>query len=105
MRLSSKQILAIQKSCNLLLQDYKNSKVYLFGSRVDDNLKGGDIDLLFEIPCFKGSLMEFQMRFETEYCKLHDDEKIDIVVYDPNKKEDNAFISSIKKRILLWEKI
>ena len=43
MRLSLTEIKAIIKSKNNSFG--KSSKVYLFGSRVDDNKKGGDIDL------------------------------------------------------------
>ncbi len=43
MRLSDKEILLIKESIKEF--DYE-AKVYLYGSRVDDNKKGGDIDLI-----------------------------------------------------------
>lgn len=42
MRLSKNQILAILKAKELF---FPNSKIYLFGSRIDPSKTGGDIDL------------------------------------------------------------
>lgn len=46
MRLSPEQVLAIKQTAKTVLGD--DARVILFGSRVDDSKKGGDIDLLFE---------------------------------------------------------
>lgn len=43
MRLKHEQIQSIRET---ILNRDPSAKVYLFGSRVDDNQKGGDIDLL-----------------------------------------------------------
>ncbi len=45
MRLTSKEIHTIKTTVNRFFED---SSVYLFGSRVDDSRKGGDIDLYIE---------------------------------------------------------
>jgi predicted nucleotidyltransferase len=42
MRLKKYEIEAIE---NTFLKKFIHGEVYLFGSRVDDNQKGGDIDL------------------------------------------------------------
>jgi len=48
MRLTKDQIQHIKKH---VLSIYgKNAHVYLFGSRINDNEKGGDIDLYIEAP-------------------------------------------------------
>jgi predicted nucleotidyltransferase len=46
MRLTPQQIACIKQTAHSVLGD--SAKVILFGSRVDDAKKGGDIDLLFE---------------------------------------------------------
>lgn len=46
MRLTPQQIKSIKQAANAVLGD--DTRVILFGSRVDDTKKGGDIDLLFE---------------------------------------------------------
>ena len=43
MRLTNEEVVAIK---NVTLDFDKNAKIFLFGSRTDDNKKGGDIDLL-----------------------------------------------------------
>ena len=43
MRLSTEKIENLKESITTILP---NSKIYLFGSRVDDFKKGGDIDIL-----------------------------------------------------------
>jgi len=42
MRLTAKEIKAIVSTFESI---FKEGKIYLFGSRTDDMLKGGDIDL------------------------------------------------------------
>ncbi|MGQ5489812.1 nucleotidyltransferase domain-containing protein [Thauera sp. ZXT1-4] len=46
MRLTQQQIASIKQTAHAVLGD--DARVILFGSRVDDAKKGGDIDLLFE---------------------------------------------------------
>jgi hypothetical protein len=43
MRLTNYEITSIKESFH---QIFDTGKIYLFGSRIDDSLKGGDIDLL-----------------------------------------------------------
>lgn len=42
MRLSEKEVRLIKTT---VLEIFSNAKIYLFGSRIDDTKKGGDIDL------------------------------------------------------------
>ncbi|MFC1596112.1 nucleotidyltransferase domain-containing protein [Candidatus Margulisiibacteriota bacterium] len=43
MRLKDREVTAIK---NIILSRDREAKIYLFGSRTDDDKKGGDIDLL-----------------------------------------------------------
>jgi len=90
MRLDNLQRKALQNA----VKDVKGD-VYLFGSRVDDNKKGGDIDLLIfsEEDPFTLS-QEVSVKFFME-CE----EKIDVTVMNPNKltKEQEAFLKIITK--------
>ena len=68
---------------------------FIFGSRVDDEKKGGDVDLLIfsdEKP------FALSVRVAARYFELCE-EKIDVVVMDPNSlsAEQQAFLATIKR--------
>ncbi|MBK8382093.1 MAG: nucleotidyltransferase domain-containing protein [Ignavibacteria bacterium] len=84
MRLKEFEIRAIKEAVRSM--DSK-AKVYLFGSRVDDTKKGGDIDLLI----ISGKL-EFGDKYKI-YSKIThtlEDQKIDIIIN--NGVDTNYFI-------------
>lgn len=63
----------------------QNSKVILFGSRVNDNLKGGDIDLYIQ-PNDKNDLWNKKINFLVQLKSTLGDQKIDVVIAkDPSK--------------------
>ena len=68
--------------------------VYLFGSRVDDARRGGDIDLLIfsEAPAFELS-RQVAVKFFVE-CE----EKLDVVVMNPRSltEEQQAFLATLR---------
>jgi predicted nucleotidyltransferase len=58
---------------------FKNGEVYLFGSRVDDNKRGGDIDL-YIIPQIKENLREKKSLFLSKLYEYIGEQKIDIII-------------------------
>ena len=73
-----------------------NAKVWLFGSRVDDNKKGGDIDI--GILSLKVDVMEEIKIRQKIYDKIGE-QKIDIVI---SKNGQEAFFKfTVTKGILL----
>lgn len=46
MRLTSQQIIQIRQA--VVQESHQNTDIYLFGSRLDENKKGGDVDLLLK---------------------------------------------------------
>ena len=62
-----------------------NAKVWLFGSRVDDNKKGGDIDIaIFSEKIDKDLMQKIQVR--RFICDRIGEQKIDIVTTNSGKE-------------------
>ncbi|EDM24064.1 nucleotidyltransferase family protein [Caminibacter mediatlanticus] len=75
MRLASWEVREIKDAAKKVFGD--DVKVYLFGSRVDDNKKGGDIDLYVVT---KNNSYENEMKFWCELQQRLGEQKIDIIV-------------------------
>jgi predicted nucleotidyltransferase len=77
MRLTLIEITLIQQNAKNIFGDA--AKVYLFGSRVDDNKKGGDIDL-YVVPENKDHLYEKKIKFLSALDRALGEQKIDVVI-------------------------
>ena len=92
MRLTNYEILSIKK---VFEEVFGNGKIYLFGSRIDDTKRGGDIDLYIDLDTTL--TIKEQMNLKTSFrLRLYDligEQKIDIVI---SKDKDR----SIEKEIL-----
>lgn len=79
-----------------------NALVTLFGSRIDDNKKGGDIDLL--IKCNKtisrDELYQLKINFLIQLKKRIGDQKIDVLI-DGGQKNNTIFKAVENEGILL----
>lgn len=74
----------------------KEAKLYLFGSRVDDAKRGGDIDLLIvSTELTKKDLRKLRVAF----FKVFGEQKLDILLDDGTFK--NPFHKIISKKALL----
>lgn len=90
MRLRTEEKQALEAALQVV-----QNEVYLFGSRVDENKKGGDIDLLvFSQEDAYQLAQDISVRFFAE-CE----EKLDVTVIDPDKmtEEQRVFVDSIHK--------
>lgn len=76
-----------------------DARLYLFGSRVYDDKKGGDIDL------FLDSTSDIELQTEIDFLKeLYRNvtpRKIDLVIKSPSKKDQLIFHTALKEGILL----
>jgi len=75
MRLSPKYIEVIKKYFHQFFQD---GDIYLFGSRVDDTKKGGDIDLYLQVQNHD-NLFHKKIKFLSRVKRELGEQKIDIV--------------------------
>jgi len=83
-----------QQALKMALSEVKG-QVYLFGSRVDDARKGGDIDIMIfseENP------LHLSQRVTLAFVRKCE-EKIDVIVFNPQElnEEQQAFLAVIKK--------
>lgn len=82
MRLSSAYQAAIKKH---FYHFFHSGNIYLFGSRVDDLKKGGDIDLFLEVED-KAGLFDKKRKFLARLKREIGDQKIDVVFnLDPER--------------------
>ncbi len=77
MRLTEYEIFVIKNEA--IKQFGKNAKVYIFGSRVDDKRKGGDIDIYIETDV-KEELVIKKIQFLVDLKKHIGEQKIDVVI-------------------------
>lgn len=93
MRLSSEYIRQIRKIAKNIYGD--DVRVVLFGSRTNDEARGGDIDLMIESSQKERMNFENKVRFLTALKLAIGDQKID-VIYKKNG-ESNACLTDGKK--------
>lgn len=61
-------------------------KVYLYGSRVDDSKRGGDIDLLIEAPSALQTGFERECEFRRDLENMIGERRIDILLRSVDEK-------------------
>lgn len=81
MRLTPEQVDAIKQTAHAVLGAC--ARVTLFGSRVDDSKKGGDIDLLFETDQLLDNRVATIGAIYVALIRKLGDRKIDILIQDP----------------------
>jgi predicted nucleotidyltransferase len=93
MRLYKEQIEVLKSKLKTLSS---TAKIYLFGSRVDDTAKGGDIDLLV----ISDELTKKDLRLlRVEFFKYFGEQKLDIVL--DNGEFKNPFVKHIFQKAIL----
>jgi len=92
-RLSEKEIEVFKAALDSLGKPYK---LYLFGSRVDDGKRGGDIDLLV---VSKELTKRDLRRVRVEFFKHFGEQKVDIILDNGKPNPFIAFIKQNKKRL------
>jgi len=87
MRLSSAHLTTIRESA--LNHFGPDAQIWLFGSRVRDTEKGGDIDLFIEVQNKSASdLISCKLKFLRELHKKLGEQKIDVVIRRLNSSID-----------------
>jgi len=81
MRLTQEQVTQIQES--IIRHVGKRAGIYLFGSRLDDQRKGGDIDLLIESETALSLICRAKIKMELEPLLMA---PVDIVSYSLDRQ-------------------
>ena len=81
MRLTPAQVDIIKRTAQSVLGS--GARVVLFGSRVNDQLKGGDIDLLVELDTPVPHKAQAVGQMYAQLIRQLGDQKIDILIKDP----------------------
>ncbi len=93
MRLSTQEVNVLKEKLDSL---HKEARLYLFGSRVDDEKKGGDIDILV----VSEKINKKDIRFlRLDFFDHFGEQKLDIVLDNGDFK--NPFTKLIKQKAVL----
>jgi predicted nucleotidyltransferase len=82
MRLTVQQVLAIKQAVSSVLGD-ESARITLFGSRLDDAAKGGDIDLLINTCIKQRNCASMASKIMAGLQVKLGDQHIDILLVDP----------------------
>jgi predicted nucleotidyltransferase len=75
--------------------------IRLFGSRVDDAGRGGDVDLLIDLPHAVDSPAMLGSRIAARISRSMDGRKVDVVVAAPNLREGALHLFARARGVLL----
>jgi uncharacterized protein len=85
------------ETITMLVHKYfgEGAQVFLFGSRVDDNKRGGDIDLFVKNNDKNRLTVEAKINFLVDLKRIIGDQKIDLVFDNANTRLKTSFYHSI----------
>lgn len=99
MRLTSSQEQIIKSTVDRVLG--AESRVWLFGSRVDDELRGGDIDLLIETEAAFPNRAKMLCRLYGALIYSLGDRKLDVLLKDGRTRDAPIFNIAKRTGVLL----
>ncbi len=79
MRLTKRQVRVIKEEVKRIFGP--GAQVWVFGSRVDDTARGGDIDLLIEADATPEEALDKELRFYARLIRRIGKQRIDIIVH------------------------
>jgi len=97
MRLQSKEIEIIAQAAKDAF--ISGTSVFLFGSRVDDSKRGGDIDLFVELPeaISPADMVRSRTRFVSRIYRLLDEQRIDVIISIQGTQDSREVVTTAKR--------
>ena len=99
MRITPQEALAIRRITTEVAG--AGARVSLFGSRTRDDLRGGDIDLLIELPEPSADKLSMSLRAGAKLQWVIGERKIDVLVTDPLTVETSLIRTARREGIAL----
>lgn len=98
MRLSAVERHAVESACREALP--AGARVLLFGSRLDDSRRGGDIDLLVELPepLSADDVVDRRSRFTARLYRLLEERRIDVVMTQQGSPDRRAVVAAARQQ-------
>lgn len=78
-----------------------DARVRLFGSRVDDAQRGGDVDLLVEVPSEPDDVYDLQRRLYARLLRALDSRPVDVLVLGPRTPRAGVHVAALTHGVLL----
>ena len=97
-RLNNNEVKAIKQIAYLIFTD---PSIYIFGSRSDLSLRGGDIDIYIETNDDVLEILNKKINFLTELTKKLGEQKIDVVIKAKNSKDNDIFNIAKKTGVMI----
>lgn len=99
MRINPQQITAIHNAVSAVTPDAM--AIRLFGSRLDDEARGGDVDLMIDFanPIDRPALMS--ARLASKVSRAIDNRKVDVVIRAPNLPETSIHRIALEHGMLI----
>lgn len=82
MRLSPQHVEIIRQAAHQLAGD--DARIRLFGSRVDDHARGGDVDLMLELDHSIAEPAQLAASLAARISRGMDGRKVDVIIRAPN---------------------
>jgi len=98
MRLSAIERRAVESASREALP--AGTRVLLFGSRLDDKRRGGDIDLLVELPepLSADDVVDRRTRFTARLYRLLEERRIDVVVTQRRLPDARGVVAAARRQ-------
>lgn len=73
----------------------------LFGSRLDDSSRGGDVDLLIQLPAEPEHVFDLQRRLSTQLLRALDSRPVDVLIVGPHTPRESVHEEALRHGVPL----